>query len=374
MQRSLLRFHNAIKSEATRGRYQYRLDKFLEFVKLKEPDDLLQLKESFLQELTEDYLFFLKKSVSPNSIPSYMAPLELFFAMNDKNLNWKKIKKMYPAKIKRSGSEAYSTDDIKRMLTQTKSKRLIAMIHILASSGCRIGVLSELKMKHVLDMEKCKAFHIYEGTNEEYWSFLTPEASKVLDDYLNERKSAGELVGPESPVFRTAYSIGSAKARPLAYKTILIQMWRIVKASVQRVKVGNTRYNKQMDHAFRKRFDTILKDNSLGNIALKEKMMGHSGVFKLDGTYHVPELRTLFEEFKIHIPNLTIDDNERLREQNKMKEMEIKKLETQRDRALEESENVRHQFSKRIRDQNREIAAMKRRLEELETKNKTPKK
>ncbi|MGB6463675.1 MAG: hypothetical protein WBF38_05575 [Nitrosotalea sp.] len=167
MQRSLLRFHHAIKSEATRGRYQYRLDKFLEFVKLKEADDLLQLKESFLQELTEDYLFYLKNAVSPNSIASYMAPLELFFAMNDKNLNWKKIKKMYPARIKRTGSEAYSTDDIKQMLHQTKSKRLIAMIHFLASSGCRVGVLSELKMKHVMDMESCKAFHIYENTNEE---------------------------------------------------------------------------------------------------------------------------------------------------------------------------------------------------------------
>jgi integrase len=326
MQKSLLLFHNAIKSETTRGRYQYRLDKFIEYVKLKEPDDLLQLKDSFLQELVEGYLFYLKKTVSPNSIASYMAPLELFFAMNDKNLNWKKTKKMYPATIKRTGSEAYSTDDIKNMLRKTKSLRLVAMIHFLASTACRVGVLAELKMKHLADIENCKAFHIYEGTNEEYWAFLTPEATKALDDYLNERKNDGELFNLESPLFRTVYTFGSAKAKQLSYKTILIQMWRIVTSSVHRVKVGKIRYNKQMDHAFRKRFNTILKDNKEGNIALKEKMMGHTGVFNLDGTYHVPGLKTLFEEFKLHILNLTISDEERLRQETVQKQEEIDAL------------------------------------------------
>jgi len=140
----------------------------LTFLKLKDADDLLQLKDSFLQEVTEDYLFHLKNTVSPNSIPLYLAPLELFFAMNDKNLNWKKLKKMYPARVQRSGREAYSTEDVRNMLKQTKSKRLIAMIMMLASSGCRVGVLAELKMKHLLDMENCKVMHIYVGTNEEY--------------------------------------------------------------------------------------------------------------------------------------------------------------------------------------------------------------
>jgi integrase len=333
MQKSLLRFHNAIKSQATKGRYQYRLDKFIEYVKLKEPDDLLQLKDSFLQELVEDYLFYLKKTVSPNSIASYLAPLELFFAMNDKNLNWKKIKKMYPATIKRTGSEAYSTDDIKNMLRKTKSLRLIAMIHFLASTACRVGVLAELKMKHLVDIENCKAFHIYEGTNEEYWAFLTPEATKALDDYLNERKNDGELFNLESPLFRTVYTFGSAKPKQLSYKTILIQMWRIVTSSVHRVKVGKIRYNKQMDHAFRKRFNTILKDNKEGNIALKEKLMGHTGVFNLDGTYHVPELKTLFEEFKLHIINLTVSDEER-------KKIEIEKLKEEKSELEKTNEEL----------------------------------
>lgn len=360
MQRSLLRFHNAIKSEATRGRYHYRLNKFLEYVKLKEPDDLLQLKDSFLQELVEDYLFYLKKTVSPNSIASYLAPLGLFFAMNDKNLNWKKIKKMYPAIIKRTGSEAYSTDDVKNILRKTKSLRLIAMIHFLASTACRVGVLSELKMKHLVEIENCKAFHIYEGTNEEYWAFLTPEATKALDDYLKERENDGELFNLESPLFRTTYTFGSAKAKPLAYKTVLVQMWRIVKSSVHRVKVGKIRYNKQMDHAFRKRFNTILKDNKEGNIALKEKLMGHTGIFNLDGTYHVPELKTLFEEFKLHIPNLTIDDSERLRLQNKLKGETIKKMESEKDSLIKD-------YGERLYNSEKIIKELSKRLDSLES-------
>jgi len=72
--------------------------------------------------------------------------------------------------------------------------------------------------------------------------------------------------------------------------------------------------------------------------------MGHKGVFRLDGTYHNPDLRTLFEEFKNHIVNLTVDDSER----NKIR---IRKLES------EKSELEKGRL---------EIDQMKKRIEELE--------
>jgi len=43
-------------------------------------------------------------------------PLELFFTMNEKTLEWKKIRKMLPAKVKRSGYAAWSNQDANKIL------------------------------------------------------------------------------------------------------------------------------------------------------------------------------------------------------------------------------------------------------------------
>lgn len=93
MSRSLLLFEAGIKSPYTKKNYRIWLDQFLEFTKVTEYDALVTLKESTLQVMLEDYLFQLKKTGSPNSIPPKFAALELFFSMNDKVLNFKKIKK-----------------------------------------------------------------------------------------------------------------------------------------------------------------------------------------------------------------------------------------------------------------------------------------
>ena len=40
----------------------------------------------------------------------------------------------------------------------------------------------------------CKAVLLYSGSNEEYWAFLTPEASRTLDDYVDHRLFLGEKI------------------------------------------------------------------------------------------------------------------------------------------------------------------------------------
>ncbi|MGI0008006.1 MAG: tyrosine-type recombinase/integrase [Nitrosopumilaceae archaeon] len=260
MQRSLLRFENAIKSESTRKSYRYQLQKFLEWAKIPEADGLLQLSDSDLELLLEDYLFYKKTRISPNSIPLIFSPPELFFGMNDKYVNFKKLRKMFPAKVKRSGYAAWSHEDAQKILDGAKAHRNKALVHFLASTGCRLGAIPSLKLEHVSEMpHECKAILFYEGTNEEYYGFLTPEASKALDEYLERRKQDGEKVGMDSPLFRLRYRIGSAKAYPLNMIALQATMVNIMRyARPKRHKVG-VRYNVQLDHGFRKRFATVIK-------------------------------------------------------------------------------------------------------------------
>jgi hypothetical protein len=93
MQRGKLRFEECLSSPATKKLYQYYLKKFCQWATINYPEQLLTLKDSFLQILLEDYLFLLKKTMNPNSIPPIFAALELFLSINDKTVNAKKLHK-----------------------------------------------------------------------------------------------------------------------------------------------------------------------------------------------------------------------------------------------------------------------------------------
>ncbi|MEX0855400.1 MAG: hypothetical protein WD018_06520, partial [Nitrosopumilaceae archaeon] len=185
--------------------------------------------------------------------------------------------------------------------------------HFIAASGCRVGALPELKIKNILDMPLgCKSILIYEGSTEEYSTFLTPEASKVLDDYFEQRSKDGEKLNMESPIFREDYKLGMVPAKSMSRKAVINMMERVVKnAGIRGIKKGK-RYEIQLDHGFRKRWNTIMKTTDGIKIILVEKMFGHSTPsIPLDETYMVPSIEKLFEEYKKAIRELTIDDSKR---------------------------------------------------------------
>ena len=323
--RPITLFTNAIKSVHTRKQYLFYLGKFMRWSN-NNAENLIKKSEPELQILLEDYLFYLKERVSPNSLNPEFAALELFFSMNDKILNFKKIRKMFPAKIKKSGRDYWKTEQIVEMLKIANNRRTRVLIHFLASTGCRIGAIPQLKLRHVKDYkENCKAITFYEDSNEEYISFLTPEASKELDSYLKQRRIDGEFITDNSPLFRDTYRIGSAKAKHVSDGALQFVVKRVVR-HLDREKTGN-RYNIQTDHGFRKRFSTILKSNDSANPSLVEKLMGHNGMFELDGSYFRPSTEVIFNEFKKHVSNLTVDDSDRNEIEIQQKASRIKELE-----------------------------------------------
>ncbi len=273
--RSLVKFYAGIRSEYTKKLYSKYLDYFLRFVKIKEAGGLLQLKDSALQDMVEDYIISLKnKKLRKSSVDGRIGALELFFSMNDKVLNWKKIRKMSPEELKRLGGGVWTNEEIKKMLKLTTSKRNCAFIHTLASTGCRIGSIPELRLRNVSEMPYgCRAILFYEGSKSEYYGFLTPEATRALDEYLEERKKAGELLKPESWLFRKNYRIGIEKMKPMSYESCRSMMREIVR-KIRGVGDGSRR-DVAMFHGFRKRFNTILKNNKEVNISLAERLMSH---------------------------------------------------------------------------------------------------
>ena len=338
-QRSLLLFEQSVKSIATLVNYKDHLKRFLKFVKIQDCDSLIKMPKEQTQELVEDYVMYLKRTVNPNSVPIYMTGVKHFFIVNRIQLFWEIIQKLYPAQIKRAGYKPWITEQIRKMIEHNSKKRNKAIIHFLASTGSRIGVFNyDLSMKNLRDMgDGCKAVLIYAGEVDEYWSFLTPEASDSLNDYFEQRKDDGEKFYPDSPIFRTNYTLAIEKAKPVRRNAVISMIYRTINQSrIKRNRV-HKHFDIQMDHGFRKRFNVIMKLDSEINSNIAEKIMGHSVTIPLDNSYLPIEPERLFEEFKKAIPELSISDEVRLRIENNIKEQKISEFE-KKDKRIDELE------------------------------------
>lgn len=310
-QRSLLVFQESCRSEATRKAYVYYLNKFKNFYHLKDYDSMISMEPQKLQIMIEDYTMHLKKKVSPNTLPTMIFGIKAFFDANDVDLKWKKIQRLFPEKIKRTGEKAYNKDQIKLMLELAKDLRAKALVLFLATSGVRIGAIPDLKLKHVADFEDCKAVTVYAGTAYEYTTFLTPEASKALNSYFEKRIQDGEFFTKNTPLFRTTYKLRFQKVKK-ADKATLQEIVRrlMIKAGLRTGKQGH-RYDIQIDNGFRKFFNEAIKSTEGINLNYAEKLLGHSVTIPLDNHYLNPLKNKILAEYKKAIPNLTIDEAEK---------------------------------------------------------------
>lgn len=282
--RSYNLFLSAIKSEQTKELYVYHLKRFLTWNKdCKDYDDLLKADEKAIQTKLEDYVMYLKLNFSPNYVPTIFKPVELFYIMNKVNINSKLLHKMFPETVKKGGYGAYTREMIQTMLDQTNKKRTRALILFLASTGCRVGVIPELNLGHITNYEDCKKVVCYADSKDEYVTFMTPEASKAFDEYLEERQNDKERLTFDSPAFRKKYYLGSNPSQGMGIESVRGSIALCMK-NVSKIKKGN-RFNIPTVHGFRKYFNIMLKQRQEANISLCEKLMGHSVLVPLDNAY-----------------------------------------------------------------------------------------
>jgi integrase len=313
---------SSLKSIDGRKTYKANYQKFLDFSGMKNGQQIIDTTPKKLTQIIIDYVLDLAEKISPNAIPTYLACIQSFCDINDVDLKWKKIRKFYPAKVKNSGQNAYSTEHVRKMLSITRKLQHRALIHFYSSTGARVGCIHyqfDAKSKRPLtigdlrDMpHDCQQVTIYRDTKEEYITFLTPEAVIEIQNYLTQRRNLGEIITNDSPLFIRD------NGTPVREFDVSPIMQNILGISDVRGQKKNGRYPVQALHGFRKRFNTILKLNNTVNDNAIEKMMGHTR--GLDGTYLQITNDRLFEEFWKGVSDLTIDSTSR--DQIKIKELE----------------------------------------------------
>ncbi len=313
--RCLILFEGSFRSEATGKTYTKLLNQFLTWAK-KDHESLLLLTDKEIQVLLEDYMLFLKRRYKRASAKTIMAAITKFLIINDKTVNLKKLQMFLPEEEKPGGEKAITTIQVRKMLDYATTIRLKTIIHIFASCGVRPEGLSLLQIKDLEDMpDGCKSLLIYADSLHEYFIFLTPEASTVLDEYLQSRRERGEKLTPESYVIgREPFIVNEKRSKPVmvnSFESSLSHAMR--RAGISRIKKGN-RYDIAVCGSFRKRFNTILKKNPNISFTTTEIMMDHS--VKQEPSYNKPTKQELFEEYKKAIPYLTISDEERAKHEN----------------------------------------------------------
>jgi len=336
--RCLILFQNSCKSRRTFETYDKTLNLFLKY-SIKDHESFVLLSEFEKNQIMQDYVIHLRKrcesrDLSPNSVPNYLAGIFKFLKVNSCNFNKESIEELYPALTKLGGDKAITTEQIRRLILTCRYKRERALIHFCSATGARPEAITEVQLKHVSKyQEGFLKVVLYVGDTHEMITFLHPEAVKIIEEYLEERKFKGEKLTSESYLFVTN-NVFAKKTSLNRLENIMDRVWK--NSDVKRVKIGN-RYDLAMFTCFRKRFDTALEFSPDVSTGAVQYLMDHSGY--LSGKhYRRPEEKQIFNSYKNAVRELMIDDSLRKEYEFEKKHKEFEKNETQKDVRIRELE------------------------------------
>lgn len=331
--RCLILFYQAIRSESTRANYEKALSRFFEFAKTNyDPnltfESLVSIPQDKGQILLEDYLIYLKHDgKSYDIVKTAFQAIKHFFSMSDRMFNWDKIKKMRPEKKAKVQDIPHSKETISLMLGSIVSLEIKAVLMVLASSGCRVGMVEHFRICDMKPMSNgCQRIVVYAEDKEEYSTFITQEAFGYVQKWLDRRRICGESLTERSLVFTKS---------ALHYSIYFSRLCKKLNVS-QKV----TRYRKNIAacHGLRKRFNTLLKTRNDVNPNLAERLLGHSTSISLDNSYFRPTIDALFDTYQKIIPELTIDESYLLQMEIAQKDEQIKTLQNDKDQRIKELE------------------------------------
>lgn len=291
-------FLDSIRSPETKQQYAFCIKKYFNFIGSEIPKERKEIEDKVIQ-----YIIHLKKEgMSYHGISNYVVPVKSFYAINDIVLNVAKIGKFMPEIHKMKKDRAYTHEEISKMV-EIADERMRVVILLLASTGIRIGAVPFIKLGNLQDMK----LTVYETSNEQYFTFITPECKKAVDFYLDMRSRYGEKLDDNSYLIREQFDVRcpiNAKPRQMDRSALQYKLYDLCK------RCGIDKKNIAVAHGFRKFFTTQLV-NSKVNPEIREMLLGHK--IGLASAYYRPTEQEMLNEYYKAVPVLTISNEERLK-------------------------------------------------------------
>jgi integrase len=297
-------FLNSVRSEITRSSYHVYLKKYMEYMGLT--DLLSETNPRLIEQQIIKFIIDMKQqNKSHSAIQNYTNAILAFYKINDVVLNTTKISKFMPEDKRVKKDRAYEHQEISKLL-EIAEDRFKVIILLMASSGIRVGSVPALKLRN-LDDNKTK-LTVYEGTREEYFTFITPECKKAIDNYIDMRARYGEKINDDSYLIREQFNTRLKGAAPRPIKTITI-LTKLIEMSV-RCGIRNQGIRVPIAHGFRKFFTTQLINSKL-NPEIREMLLGHK--IGLASAYYRPTEQEMYNEYMKAVNLLTINEENRLK-------------------------------------------------------------
>ena len=338
-----------------------------------------------------DFIPYLEqptKKLKHGSIVGITAKIRRFYVTNDISIpDWKVVKTYFKESTEEDESRPYTAEEIK-LIVKNSNECYQALVLLLASTGMRLGGIYDKTTNNFLKVrdfeEATKSFTereldslkeelrkenlpeytgdvgkitVYQGSKKEkHITFCTPEAYEAINKYLNKRRAAGEIITPNSPLFRVKFDATEITSRkrvrqgnipndiwdkyePVGAEKKFIPVEELERARINRVRnpkplnqsdIGDyigkrcvdlkiadrtithktesdsrgIRHEISAVHGFRKFFITTMSLAGV-NTELRKTLTGHSlGVQK---SYFLPQPWEKLVEYWKGVPDLTID-------------------------------------------------------------------
>ena len=278
--------------------------------------------------------------IKPTSLKNYFNPIQKLLEMNNVTISWKRIRATIPKSDEVDNTREYTYEEIQKMLLHCKIEDRVLVL-LAASSGIRAGAFN-LKWKHFVPIYEyenhylweendvtesvtkngkiiCSMIRIYADSNEEYFAFITPECWNAIQGYRELWiKETKEEPKEDDPFFRKK----GTHHIPLSDMGIRKRLERILEEAGIRKPLSKDKRRHKVPafNGFRRFYNkaskkSISKNSALASLILKENMMGHSGLIKLDKNYFKSNIAELVEEYLQAIAFLTISDEQRAKDE-----------------------------------------------------------
>ena len=214
----------AMKAAQTKEKYTTRLDRFFRFIAI--PGNTIEERCKIFVEkgknnnnwVLYDIRKFLqfqkerveKKEISGSTLLNYIKSIKLFCEMNDILIPWKKLTRGLPKGKKYADDRAPRIEEICKII-EYPDRRIKAIVYTMVSSGIQLGAWDYLRWGNIkpIEIEKGRIVAakilVYEGDEEEYFTFITPEAYNELEKWMLYRKESGETITNQSWLTRNIW-------------------------------------------------------------------------------------------------------------------------------------------------------------------------
>ena len=274
---SFVNFYNTIKSPETKIMYVGHMERYMKHMKVKKFSDLLKQDRKKIQSNISKFLADKSGELRAKTLGLYVSALWHFYTYNDvTDINWVLIRGSLKEHQRAVKDRAYSVKEIRTMLTNANLKMKVIVL-LMASTGMRVGSIPSLTIGNLQEVNRLYKITVYERTEQEYFTFCTPECRQAINDYIDYRKRQSEEVTNASPLIRETFNTGSAKSPKFITRAAINNLVSelLIKSGLRNVKEDrHERHETMMNHAFRKFYETTLIIAGVSPVVI-DLLLGH---------------------------------------------------------------------------------------------------